>query len=95
MTRYNYVSEMQQLCFRAVQALNVLKEEGLRDFYNAAEIGFAKQMDDLNSSSFDEASKEISERRLTAYYSTKEFVDDKEYEAACLLKEQQQEAKHA
>lgn len=85
MTTYNYYSGMQELCFRATMALNALGNEGLKDLYSAAEEGFFSKMDGLP---VDEAKKEISQAQIEGYLITKEFVEDKELEAAEKIREE-------
>lgn len=93
MTYYNYVSGMQELCFRATQALTVLGKNGTKDFYSAAEVGFSKLMDELNNKPVEEVSKHINQDQLDTFVSTKEFVENQEHQAAWMLR-QQQEARH-
>ena len=93
MTYYNYVSEMQELCFRATQALTVLGKNGTKDFYSAAEIGFSTQMEELNNKPVSEVSVSINQDQLDTLVSTKKFVEDQENQAASTLR-RQQEASH-
>lgn len=93
MTTYNYVSEMQELCFRATQALTVLGKKGTKDFYSAAEIGFSKMMEELNNRPVEEVSKPISQDQLDTLISCKKFVEEQENQAAWKLRIQQ-EARH-
>lgn len=90
MTYYNYVSEMQELCFRATQALTVLGKLGTKDFYSAAEMGFLKQMDELNNKPVSEISANINQDQLDTLVSTKKFVEDQENQAAWTLRRQQE-----
>lgn len=87
MTTYNYLSEMQQLCFRATQALEVLGEKGMKDFYSKAEEGYAVECSSLGYKS---ASAAIEQSQINAYLQVKEYVDTKEREAAEKLREQQE-----
>ena len=93
MTYYNYVSEMQELCFRATQALTVLGKNGTKDFYSAAEVGFSKLMDELDNKPVSEVSEHINQDQLDTLVSTKNFVEDQENQAAWTLR-RQQEARH-
>ena len=93
MTYYNYVSEMQELCFRATQALTVLGKNGTKDFYSAAEVGFSKLMDELNNKPVSEVSVHINQDQLDTLVSTKNFVEEQENQAAGTLR-RQQEASH-
>lgn len=93
MTYYNYVSEMQELCFRATQALTVLGKNGTKDFYSAAEVGFSKLMDELNNKPVSEVSVHINQDQLDTLVSTKNFVEEQENQAAWILR-RQQEASH-
>lgn len=90
MTTYNYLSEMQELCFRASQALTVLEDAGLKDFYSAAEQGFFSKMDGMP---VPEAEKPINQSQVEQYLITKEFVETKEYEAAEKLREENEAVK--
>lgn len=94
MTYYNYVSEMQALCFRATQALTVLGKDGTKDFYSAAEVGFSKQMDELNNKPVSEISTHVSQDQLDTLLSTKKFVEDQENQAAWTLRRQQEAAEN-
>ena len=89
MTYYNYVSEMQQLCFRATQALDGLGKIGTQDFYAAAEVGFAKLLEDANSKPVSEISHQITKDQADTLNSTREFVAQQEEQAAwaCRCKE--------
>ena len=89
MTTYNYVSEMQELCFRATQALTVLGKTGTKDFYSAAEIGFSQQMESLNNKPVEEVSTPINQDQLDTYLSCKKFVEEQENQAAWMLRRQQ------
>lgn len=93
MTYYNYVSEMQEMCFRATQALTVLGKNGTKDFYSAAEVGFSKLMDELNNKPVSEVSVHINQDQLDTLVSTKNFVEEQENQAAGTLR-RQQEASH-
>ena len=93
MTYYNYVSEMQELCFRATQALTVLGKNGTKDFYSAAEVGFSKLMDELNNKPVSEVAVHINQDQLDTLVSTKNFVEEQENQAAWTL-HRQQEASH-
>ena len=84
MTTYNYMSEMQQLCFRATKALKELGDDGLYDFYAAAEKGFDAT---ANSLPYEEANKDINQSQTDAFINLKDFVEDKEYKAAEKIKE--------
>lgn len=90
MTYYNYVSEMQELCFRATQALIVLGKNGTKDFYSAAEVGFSKLLDELNNKPVEEVSVSINQDQLDTYISTKAFVEDQEQQAAWTLRRKQE-----
>lgn len=85
MTIYNYYSEMQGLCFRAVVALSALGEEGLKDFYFAANEGFYNQ---LNTIPVDKAQAHINQSQIEQYLVTKDFVESKELEAAEKIREE-------
>ena len=93
MTYYNYVSEMQLLCFRAREALKVLNDDGMKDFYAAAEVGFSERATPLT---FEKANEHINQSQIEAYLKVKEFVEEKEREAAEKLRyeKEQQEARH-
>ncbi|MBO7735106.1 MAG: hypothetical protein J6S67_21260 [Methanobrevibacter sp.] len=89
MTTYNYMSEMQEMCFRATQALIVLGDKGMQDFYAAAEQGFYNR---ANGLSVEEANAPINVSQIDSYLATKDFVESKEYEAALKLKKEQEAA---
>lgn len=89
MTYYNYLSEMQLLCFRAIQALRVLKQKHLEIFYSAAEVGFSKK-DDLP---YEEASVDVCEDELEGFLTLQEFVEKKETEAAYKLHDEAEAGK--
>ena len=89
MTTYNYMSEMQGLCFRVTQALIVLGDKGMQDFYSAAEQGFYNRANEL---SVEEANAPINVTQIDAYLQTKDYVESKEYEAALQLKKEQEAA---
>ena len=89
MKTYNYMSEMQRLCFRATQALIVLGDKGMQDFYSAAEQGFYNRSNEL---SVEEANAPINVTQIDAYLQTKDYVESKEYEAALQLKKEQEAA---
>ena len=84
MTRYQYMSEMQLLCFRAIQALRVLKLKHLENFYSAAEAGFSEK-DDLP---YEEAAIEVSENELEGLLSLQDFVEERETQAAYKLRDE-------
>ena len=86
MTYYNYVSEMQELCFRATQALTVLGKTGSKDFYSAAEVGFSKLLDELNNKPIEEVSVHVNQDQLDTLVSCKEFVETQENQAAWKLR---------
>lgn len=86
MTHYNYYEQMQELSFRASMALTVLGNVGLSDFYSAAEEGFYQK---LQTVSVEDAKKNITRSQIDQYLVLKDFVDDKEREAAEKLKEEQ------
>lgn len=90
MTYYNYVSEMQELCFRATQALTVLGKNGTKDFYSAAEVGFAKELEDLNNKPVGEVSVHINQDQLDTLVSCKKFVETQENQAAWTLRRKQE-----
>lgn len=84
MTTYNYLSEMQLLCFRAREALKALNDDGMRDFYAAAEIGFSQQATPLT---YEKANEHINQSQIEAYLKVKEFTEQKEREAAEKIRE--------
>lgn len=79
MTRYNYLKEMQELCFRATMALAVINDDGLKDFYVAADEGFTTQLEKITGQ---EAKESINQSQIEQYLVTKAFVESKEQEAA-------------
>jgi len=89
MTHYNYLTEMQDFCFRAVMALSVLGDDGMKDFYLAANEGFFNQLSKLP---VEEAQQNINQSQIDQYLVTKEFVETKEREAADFIKKATEEA---
>ena len=89
MTTYNYYEQMQALSFRASMALTVLGNEGLSDFYSAAEDGFYQK---LQTVSVEDAKKNITQSQIDQYLVLKDFVENKEREAAEKIKQEQIEA---
>ena len=87
MTTYNYLTSMQEFCFRAFMALLVTKDDGMKDFYTAAEEGFSHR---LSTIPVEEASKPINQSQLESYLRTKDFVEDTERKAAEILREEQE-----
>lgn len=79
MTTYNYYEKMQELSFRATMALNAIGDDGLKDFYSAAENGFYQK---LQTVSVEDAKKSINQSQIDQYIVLKDFVDNKEREAA-------------
>ena len=79
MTTYNYLSEMQELCFKAAMALSVTDGIGMKDFYLAANEGFCNRLEKITK---EEAEKTISQSQLEQYLRTQDFVALKEKEAA-------------
>lgn len=93
MTTYNYVCEMQELCFRATQALTVLGKSGTKDFYSAAEIGYSKMLEELNNMPVEQVSVHVNQDQLDTLVSCKKFVEEQEQQAAWALR-YEQEAKN-
>ena len=89
MTHYNYLTEMQELCFRATMALSVIGDDGMKDFYLAANEGFFNQ---LTKMPVEEAKQNINQSQIEQYLTTKEFVEAKEKEAAEFVKKVTEEA---
>lgn len=89
MTLYNYVSEMQELCFRATQALKVMGKTGTMDFYSAAENGFYQLLQELNNKPIEEVSTTVNQDQLDTLVSCKLFVEKQENEAAYFIRRQE------
>ena len=89
MTHYNYLTEMQELCFRATMALSVIGDDGMKDFYLAANEGFFNQ---LTKMPVEEAKQNINQSQIEQYLTTKEFVEAKEKEAAEFVKKVTEDA---
>lgn len=91
MTKYNYLSEMQALCFRASMALTALKDEKIKVFYDKAEKDYYDQVSKIP---VEEAKENITQSQIEQYLRTKDFVEQKEREAAeaCSGKQVDQEA---
>lgn len=85
MTTYNYLSEMQLLCFRAREASKVLNDDGMKDFYAAAGVGFSERATPLT---FEKANEHINQSQIDAYLRVKDFVEQKEREAAEKLRDE-------
>ena len=82
MTRYNYLKEMQEFCFRAAMALAVINDDGLKDFYVAADEGFTGLLEKITG---EEAEESINQSQIEQYLVTKAFVESKEKEAADVI----------
>ena len=93
MTYYNYLCEMQQLCFRAREALKVLEDNILRKFYAVAEEGFFSQMERLP---VEKAKQNVKLSQIESLIRTKRYVEEKELDAAYKIKREmdQKEASH-
>ena len=79
MTTYNYLTEMQSLCFKAGMALKGIGDEGMKDFYLAADTGFYKRLETIQ---MEEADQPINQSQMDCYLMLKDFVTEKEKEAA-------------
>lgn len=90
MTTYNYYEKMQELSFRATMALNAIGDDGLKDFYSAAENGFYQK---LQTVSVEDAKKSINQSQIDQYLVLNEFVEEKEREAAEKVRQETEEAK--
>lgn len=93
MTYYNYLCEMQQLCFRAREALKVLEDNILRIFYALAEEGFFSQLERLP---VEKAKQDVNLSLIESFIRTKRYVEEKELDAAYKIKREmdQKEASH-
>ena len=89
MTHYNYYEKMQELSFRATMALNAIGDDGLKDFYSAAENGFYQK---LQTVSVEDAKKSINQSQIDQYLVFKDFVEEKEREAAEKVRQETLEA---
>ena len=92
MTRYNYLKEMHALCYRVTNALAVIGERGMLDFYTATEKGFYVMLDEL---SVTEAKETINQSQLDQYLALKAFTEEKEKDAAENLKANVEESDEA
>jgi hypothetical protein len=79
---------MHALCFRVTNALAVIGDRGMLDFYSAAEEGFSVKLDEL---SVEEAKITINQSQVDQYLALKAFTEEKEMEAAEDLKVKAQE----
>ena len=89
MTTYNYMIEMQEMCFRITQACKVMGKQGTQDLYAACELGLGKMAKELTC---EDAGKTISQDQLDMYACVQNFCKDQEREAAAFIKLQEKKA---
>lgn len=82
MTYYEYVGEMQELCFKVSQALKVLGECGLYTFYYAASKGYQFIREDLSCA---EAGLDTTKDQLEVMESTAAYLKEVEKQACAKL----------
>lgn len=90
MTTYNYLSEMQDFCFKAAMAMKGIGDLVMKEFYEAAEEGYGNRLSKL---SVEEAEQNITQAQIDQYLHTKDFVQQKENEAAEKLRKEAEQFK--
>ena len=85
MTTYNYMIEMQDMCFRISQACKAMNKRGTQDVYAACERGFGEMAKELNC---EEAGRAINQDQLDIYVCTQNFCKEQEKKAAACIKGQ-------
>lgn len=88
MTTYNYMIEMQEMCFRISQACKAMGKTGTQDVYAACELGFGEMAKQLTC---EEAGSPINQDQLDTYVCTQNFCKEQEKQAAATIKNQVQE----
>ena len=79
MTTYNYMIEMQDMCFRISQACKAMNKRGTQDVYEACERGFGEMAKELTC---EEAGRTITQDQLDTYVCTQNFCKVQEKQAA-------------
>lgn len=82
MTTYNYMIEMQDMCFRISQACKAMNKRGTQDVYAACERGFGEMAKELNC---EEAGRTITQDQLDTYVCTKNFCEEQTKLAADMI----------
>lgn len=82
MTTYNYMIEMQEMCFRISQACKALGKTGTQDVYAACEKGFREMAKDLTC---EDAGRTISQDQLDMYLCTQNFCKEQTQKAAAFI----------
>ena len=90
MNYYNYLDEMQGLCLKACNTLKVIHSDDpvLADVYSAAEEGFFHKKQNCLAVDASAPAGSAKTERLEKFRQT---VDEWEYKAALILKEQNSE----
>ena len=85
MTTYNYMIEMQEMCFRISQACKSMGKKGTQDVYAACELGFGEMAKALTC---EEAGSTITQDQLDTFVCTKNFCAEQEKAAAAFIENQ-------
>ena len=85
MTTYNYMIEMQDMCFRISQACKAMGKKGTQDVYYACYLGFGEMAKELNC---EEAGSTITQDQLDTYVCTKNFCEEQTKAAASYISNQ-------
>ena len=88
MTTYNYMIEMQEMCFKIAQACKAMGKTGTQDVYTACEYGFGEMAKQLTC---EEASSNINQDQIDTYVCTQNFCAQQEREAAIYIRNQLKE----
>ena len=75
MTTYNYMIEMQELCFRISQACKTMGKTGTQDVYAACEKGFYEMAKELTC---EEAGSAINPDQIDTFICTQNFCIEQE-----------------
>lgn len=88
MTKYEYYDQLQEICYKAVQALSVIEKENktLIEFYSAAEEGFFRKKENLK---IKDALEQINQNQKDGLNRRKAWLEEIEYRAALEQKENQ------
>ncbi len=78
MTNYQYVEGMERICFETGQAMHVLENKGLEDFYKAAATGFTSLKETMPVTL---ANEPINESQMESYLVVDKFLKDKRKQA--------------
>lgn len=82
MTTYNYMIEMQEMCFRIAQACKALGKKGTYDVYAACEKGYGEMAKELTC---EEASKVITQDQVDMFLCIQNFCKEQTEKAAAFI----------